>query len=446
MSFVRSSVQTILVRLSLIAIGLLGGVINARWLGPEGVGIVALLLLVNTFAFRFGNLGFGSSFAYFVAREKAALRRVLPLTWMVSGVVSAVCVALLLASWRTSISPWNDILPSFFYIALLMVPLHFYNNYAQRVLSGRLKITAINIVSFTQGVANVAFLVLFIVILDFGVAGSILSSVLAELLMTVFFVWHCRREVAVASREPDPEVGGAALAGELWRYGRWTYLLMFANFLVEELPLVLLKKYTASNVLVGLFSRARNLGRQSRNIVEPVAGVLFPFTAASREEDAVRRTNILCRNSLLIMAATMGFMVIFIKPIILVLYGSEFLPAVPIFQALAAGVVIYPFGHFLEVHVSASGRPRDIFLASLSTLATGVVIAWALIPRFGVIGAGWSVSLIYLVRALFRYVAYVRLTGTSLAEVMLPRRQDLTYYKYLLKTVSFWPPRKAKVT
>jgi hypothetical protein len=55
MSFAKSSIHTFGTRFVLMALTMAAGIINARWLGPEGVGVLVLLALVKQTAFRFGT-------------------------------------------------------------------------------------------------------------------------------------------------------------------------------------------------------------------------------------------------------------------------------------------------------------------------------------------------------------------------------------------------------
>ena len=90
MSFARDSLRTFIVRFSLIFVNMIGGIINARWLGPEGIGILALFFLIQSFAFRFGNLGFGSGFAFFIAKGKTSSKDVLKIAFFISCFMSLI--------------------------------------------------------------------------------------------------------------------------------------------------------------------------------------------------------------------------------------------------------------------------------------------------------------------------------------------------------------------
>ncbi|MCK4784921.1 MAG: hypothetical protein KAV87_14305, partial [Desulfobacteraceae bacterium] len=58
------------------------------------------------------------------------------------------------------------------------------------------------------------------------------------------------------------------------------------------------------------------------------------------------------------------------------------------------------------------------------------------IPRYGAVGAGLSVSIIYTVWTLLRLVVYVRITGASFSEILFPRRSDLAYGVRVLKNAA----------
>ena len=446
MSFARYTTQTFLARAILVGFGLVAGIINARWLGPEGVGILALLILVQNFAFFFGNLGFGSAFAFYVARKRASPRQTMKLLWPIGTLMSIVSVIAILAIWHRGFSPWSDMRPAFFYLCLPLIPLFFFNNYLQRVLSGELRITEMNIANLIMGTAHVFFLVILVILMEIGVAGAILSLVLSGLLTLFYLVLRCSKFPAEAGQTEQAESGAGRLTLNLWRYGRWNYLIMFANFFIEELPLIILKKLSTYNIPVGLFARARGLGRQSRLVAFPVSRVLFPYTAASQKAEATNRTNVLCRNCLFLMLPAVGLVALFIKPLILLLYGEEFMPAAKIFYAIAPGIVLWPLGHFLAVHVAASGKPKAVFYANAVTAVTTAAICYFLIPRYGALGAGLSTSAIYLIRLLLQLAVYARVTGSGFSKVILPCRADWKYYKHILETMTARFGKKRKST
>lgn len=446
MSFTKHSIQTIAVRVFMLLFILIAGVITARWLGPEGEGVFVLLILIKNFAFRFGNFGFGSAFAYYVAKKEVSVGDALRIMYAAGIIASILTIIILLIVWRRGFSPWRDIDSLLFYISLPMVVLIFFNNFMLRILSGQLRIFAMNIANLIMHVSLVVLLIVLVVILQLDIIGAVLSVVLSDLLAFFYLVFQCKKhssgfDVVVSDN------GSRVSVFDMWRYGRWNYLLMFSGFFIEELPLMLLKMVSLKtsavglNISVGLFSKARGLGRQSRIVALPVAQVLFPYTAASKEQLAIKRTNTLSRNYILVMIPIALIMVLCIKPVVYFLYGSSFMPAVKIFYAIAPGICLWPFGHFLGVHVAASGKPKIVFFSSCVVLVAAIVICWFLIPAYGAFGAGLSVSVICLVQTLVRVWVYKKVTGTGFKELLLFQKQDLEHYIEVLRFLR-WPKLK----
>jgi len=432
MSFLKSTIQTYFIRVTLITEALVLSVIHSRWLGPEGVGVIGLLVLMQSFSFRFGNLGMGSSFAFFLAKKEVSVSQVIRILWVLGSVISVITIMTLLVIWRQDFSLWNDIHPNIFYIALPAVPLYFFNQQMRRILSGQLRITAMNISELLTGISRLFFACIFIIWLQTGIRGAILALLLSEALafLLLFLLTNIKRVEIVEENVQWRRTG--KLIRRFWRYGRWNYLLMFSNFLCDELPLILLKKISLMNAPVGLFLRARGVGRHTHILIQPVSQMLFPFTAASHETVAVRRTNILCRNFMIIAALMVGLVMLLIKPMIVILYGEEFLPATAVFYAIAPSFIFWPLGRFIEIHIAASGKPKQVFFLGLITVLVGAPISYFLISEYGMIGAGLSMSIINIILIFLHLLLYMKLTGTLFSEVIFPRFSDITYYKQAL--------------
>ena len=425
MAFAKYSIQTLLVRISLLFGSIFASVITARWLGPDGAGIYALLLLLQAFAFRFANLGFGSALAFFTAKKKLSLDYAFKLVFVIGFLLAVVSCLFFLMVRKASFSPWKDIQLNLFYLAILTIPPFFWISFLRRVLSGQLKISVVNISEIVNVISRVLFLAVFVIFLKLGLLGAMTAFLTSQCLTFLYLLFQFQVKSGRVDKE---EVTAEMPIRDLLRYGKWSYLVLFANLLIEELPLIILK-YFSSNYIIGLFSKARSFGRHSRLVVTPFSQILFPFTAASEQDKAVQRTNTLCRNSLFVMVPFILVIGIAVKPIILILYGEAFIDSARIFYGLMPGVCVWPISQFLSVHLAASGKPRIAFLASFATLLTVIPLSGWLIPQYGAIGAAITISCIYTIRALLCIGIYLRLTGAKLVEVIIPLKTDWIYYK-----------------
>lgn len=428
MSFLKYSFQTGVTRFFLMFVGMISGVIHARWLGPSGLGIFALLQIVQGFAFRVGNLGFGSSFAFFVAKKKIRSGLAIKYAWGIGLAMSAVMVLILCLTWRWKTSPWHDIAPELFYLALPTVPIFFINNYLRRILSGQLRITVVNVSQLISTIIYLPLMIVYVVVLDMGVMGAVLAMVISQYSISIFLAIALLRNKDKVTVEQQPTSNDHVTVMSLWRYGRWNYLVMFVNFILDELPLFFLT-YFHSKAAVGFFSVARNLSRRPRLVIQPFSKMLFPFTAVSHKIDATRRTNMLCRNTIPAMLLLAGLLAIVAKPLIVLLFGKEFEHVASVFYAIMPAIVFYPLTQFLGVHIAASGNPKLVFFTSILAVITAVVLCPILIPALGGIGAAITVSCVYATLAIVRVGVYLRFTSTKLTDLLIVKRSDMRIYK-----------------
>lgn len=440
MAFFKDSVRTTAVRISCIFINVIAGIINARWLGPEGVGILVLFVLVKSFSFRFGNLGFGSGFAFFIARKMASSNTALRMAFIISLVMSSISCVLVLLIWKQPFSPWREIAPNIFYMSFFTIFPFFMIDFLQRILSGQLRIKAINISELLRSLSYLFILILFVIIFDLGILGAVLSILVSQLIILVYLLSRFRKKDELPDVRND-KLNQRKLFLEIWRYGRWNYSIMFANFYLEEFPTIFLTYFYPSRI-IGYFAIGRGLMDRVKILPDSFSQILFPFTAASEKDHAVNRTNMLCRNFFILSIGVIIVLAFLAKPLITILYGEAFIPAVYVFYAFMPAILFWPFSRFLGIHIAASGNPKKVFWICLISLVASLAGCALLIPRYGAIGAGLSLSATHLILTVLMIYAYIQFENTNLSEILIIKRTDLDYYKKLLTKIPFPFPSK----
>ena len=433
MSFARDSLRTFSIRSSLIFISILGGIIYARWLGPEGIGILALAALMENFVLRFGNLGFGSGFSFFIAQGRTTGREVLTLAFGLCGSVCVMGCIILLLIWQKDFSPWQKMPSTIFYLSLVTIFPFFMNYLLSMILSGHLDIKAVNYSEIIRTVCLLSGLVLLVIYLKWGITGAICSNIMAQFAVFCYLLMRLRRRREMPVIEKF-ESGKMGLMLEIWQYGRWNYLIMFFGFYIGELPLMVLSYFFPYNI-VGFFSMGRGLMEKTRILPNAFAQALFPYTAASTEIVAVNRTNILCRNFLVITCGMVIVLAIILKPVVIVLYGEAFLPVIPVFYALIPAIILWPLSQFLTVHVAGFGNPKKVLLRSLCALPGCILACFIFIPYFGAVGAALSVSIVYAILAIVSVYIYIKSTDAKLLDMIFLRKEDWNIYRGIAQKI-----------
>lgn len=432
MSFVKDSIRTAVVRIAIVGINIFTAIVHARWLGPEGVGILALFALIHNIAFRFGNLGFGSGFSYFMAKQQASVRELTRLSWGISLAMSFLSCILLGFFWKTKWSPWRELPAAIFFLGFLTIPLFYLKNYFQRILSGQLRIKEVNYSEIISTICYIPLMSLLVIFLSWGIMGAVIANIATQT-MVMLYLYRCLKKSNAQEKALGNFATGVKLIKEIWNYGRWSYLIFFLNFFQEQLPLMVLTNFYPA-AIVGFFSTGRNFMMRAELLPQAFAQVLFPFTAAAEKLEATKRTNTLCRNFLIFMGAGAVAFGIVAKPVIVLLFGEAFIPAVTVLYALLPAIVLYPLTQFLPVHVAAFGNPRIVFIRNLFATPACLLFCLLLVPPLGAVGAALSLSAMYALLALLNLYIYLKATGSYLAEVVVPNQNDWLYYKKLYKT------------
>ena len=427
MSYTTDTLRTITIRVLVLILSIVGGIINARTLGPEGIGIFSLLLLAGSTSFRFGNLGIGSSLSFFMARRKAPFNELIRFSWLTSLSLSFICIVLLILLWRNTYLPWHDIPPRFFYLSLLLIPLTFVRNFMGRLLMGRLIIRVVNYSELAERISYISLLVLFVMVCGLDLMGTLIAFMISSVIANLYILYGLLK--TKGDREPlatSKALNRLALLGNMWKYARWNYLVMLLTFLLQSLPTFFLK-YFFANSMVGLFAVSSTISSKTFVVTDSFSEVLFPYSAASDDKSGVRRTNMLCRFFFLWTIIVTLILGIFSRQIIVLIFGSHFQSSTGPFLALLPTLITIPLFKFLNTHIAAVGNSRASFLVMLPGLATGIISSLLFVPPYAAVGAGIAVSTTYFVLFVISLGWYMSLTRSKVSEVLVFGKKDWIY-------------------
>src|SRR5262249_5968813 len=113
------------------------------------------------------------------------------------------------------------------------------------------------------------------------------------------------------------------------------------------------------------------------------------------------------------------------RPIILIMYGQEFLPAAPLLRFTAAAQAMQIIAYAMQNLMAALGRPMLATAIFGITLAVNIGGNLLLMPRFGGMGAAVAIALAALTHLIAATAVAKRLCGFRLAHSFIPRTDDL---------------------
>jgi len=381
--------ETFVTRILLIGIGLVTSVIVARILGPEGRGLYAVALAVGAIGMQFGNLGLHASNTYFVSRDRSLLPFLVSNTLLVSFAFGGTCA--LLAGIAFAL--WPRIAPlqgHLLTLTLISIPVGLAYLLFQNLLIGIQEVRVFNTIELSSKVLSVALITAVILFQRVNVESVFCSQLIALLAALLWCVTHLGRKLS-AWYWPSIELLRSHLG-----YGFRSFLASFGSYLVLRLDLLLVQ-YILGAKQAGYYSIAGTMADMVYLLPTVTGFILFPKLSAmtnNREKwEFVKKIAALMGGVMMILC---GLGALLVKPLVMLLYGEPFLPAVPAFIWLMPGIFFWANSTFPLLYLQSTGLPRQVIYIWGILISTNVTLNLLFLERWGIVGAAAISSTTYL--------------------------------------------------
>lgn len=397
-SLSRDFILRILTQLGLLALGLGQAAVIARWLGPEGKGILVLLLWVP--GLLVDSLGgFRDAVTWALGKQVFDRDRIISVMVGLWALVSAVGAGAMGVAWIIQDLPlgWAALIAAMLYVpALLAVRL------VNGLALGMRWMSAVNRTQLAQQVVTVALVFTAVIGLGAGPGGVVWAMVLGAGLGFGFaLTWA--KDIGRFGISFDREVVRALVAkGLVFTLALLVYKL---NYRVD----MLLVEHYRDLSEVGLYSQGVGIIELVLRVPTALGAVIFSHSAASgdAEKFRLRMRGIVTRAVPLLIAASIGLCVI--SPwLIPGLFGEQFTASVPVVWALAPGMVSIGVFQLIVSDFNGRGRPEVGLYAGAASLVVNLVLNVWWIPIYGMIGAGVASTISYTVAAVVLFIAQGR--------------------------------------
>ncbi|MDW7709336.1 MAG: flippase [Deferrisomatales bacterium] len=378
--FARKVCQTVSARLVAVVVGVIASVLIARLLGVSGRGVYAVAGAVSALGIQLANLGLHAANTYYVARDRAKLPLLIGNSLAVSAIAGLVLGVL---AWVVAeVQP--DLLPvrgSLLALCVASIPLGLANLLLKSLLLGVHDVTAYNKVELANtAVVAGAVVILFLV----GVARveAVFAAIpVAAALCTVLSL---RR---LASAGGGPVAVDLSVVGPMLGYGVKGYGAALMSFLVLRIDFLMVKQMLGE-AEAGLYSVAVSMAELIYILPVIVGTILFPKLVATaclcERWQQTRRAAMY----VLLVSSVVGLLAItVVKPVVRLLYGVDFLPAVEPFIWLMPAILLLSVTTILNNYLAAAGMPWIVVAAPAAGTALNVLLNWQLLPQFGIVGA-----------------------------------------------------------
>jgi O-antigen/teichoic acid export membrane protein len=423
MTFLVRVLGSLGTQLLLVLSGATSTVIVARLTGTHGAGAYSVAVQVGALVVIGGGLGIDFGLIYFAARDRMSQSDLAPsllwfgLAWGALLAVGGYAIALALGG-----SLLKGVGDTVILASVAAVPFMLAVRYLRYFLLGRNQLLPFNAVNVVLALAWVILVAVALGLLHGGVVGAVWAYAAANV------VAFAAALVLVPAAVAAPNLRRAFVAlRTLAAFGLRAQLSTVLQFFSYRFDLFLLNA-TAGLGAAGLYSVATLLAESVWYIPSAVGLVLAPRVAAGVEGDDDDVTAAICRGTTLVSVAGAVVIAALAPLLVLLLFGSAFLPAVVPLWVLLPGVVALGLDKPIASYQLGRGRPQISLYVAL--LATPITIAAyvLLIPRYGIVGAAAGSTISYIATTVIEIVYLHRVSPLRFRSLVIPRRSDWRLY------------------
>jgi O-antigen/teichoic acid export membrane protein len=316
--------------------------------------------------------------------------------------------------------PFLDKAPvDLFRISLLCIPATIFHLYITRIYLGMGKVPTFTILTAGPRIlALVALLIGSLTHLDVRLAilihaGS--EGVIAVAGAVGLVVYHGARPVT-------PQLAGLLRS---LHYGVRFYFGKLASMANVQMGTIILSLSPVGVGEIGLFAAATAIASRLWIVADALQTAMLPRASADPEgnKEAIAQIVRLC---LLCTVAVSVLFLICAKPIIAIVLSPRFLPVVLPFQILLPGICIRVIPRILSAYFNGVGRPGITSAAIAVAVLVNILLMYVLLPVWGLLGVAVAMVVAYVTEAVIMALAFRRLSGVSLTQLLKTRRTDFS--------------------
>ena len=416
-TFLADALRMLRSKATIILCGLISTALTARFLGPDGSGEYAALVVYPGLLMSLGAMGVRQSAGFLLGTAAASekeLRHAILSMWMVTSLIGVISSYLLIRNVSTFHGELESIL------AVLAIPFSLYASYISGIYLGRNEIKELNRVDWIPAVATLLGNILFVALLSWGVPGALLAGILGPIV--IFLIVLYRNPISW-----DDYTFNYIVISKLVKMGAVYAISMLVINLNYRFDLILLDKLSTASAL-GIYSKGAAITQYLWQIPMLLGTIVFArsATAPDPREYSLKVARLL-RVSIVVVGLGCATLYLLCDYIVIVLYGPDFATSGPVIRILLPGVFIMTIFKVMNMDLAGRGKPWVAIIVMVPSLLINILANLYLIPTMGALGAAWASALSYSFAGLALLAAYCKVTELSLAQVLMFRRDDFEF-------------------
>ena len=414
---------------------ILNGVVVARALGPEILGVWVLVALVSSYAEGFGRLKTDMASVYILGSEKANPEEILfSITFF--AIISSFIIVFVLY-WQielienilfknTNLSYRKELICIIFLLPfefLLLNYSYFYIALENVVLYNRIRAL--------QATVNFVAVVFFIVAMDFKLWAIVLAKILS-VIITLVYAW------GASDNKNWIKLGlrwNKSLNLKILRYSSSFYFMGIIGH-IYRVTIKTIAAISLNTSQLAFFSQGESASKLLNLVPESLSAILYPrISKLDIKEEAIEVSCLTFRVTLLILTLSGLVLALISKPLIIFLYGPEFEPTAAVLTIAIPGVIIGSSCLTFKSFFEGSGKANIIPKVQIIPVILQAIFAYFLIKSYGLIGAALAFSLGFSLYGLVVMIAFIGMNKLSLLEIIPKVKDIILIYKLVVSII-----------
>ena len=404
---------------AIIIFGVAMSVVTARYLGPEGNGIIASIMVYPTLFMSIGSLGIRQSTTYFVGQEKHSISEIYSAAlsiWLLTSLVSMLCCFVLI-QYVTK----TDFLLVQVLLVLSTIPFSLYNTYTSGIFLGKKNIKEFNRINWVPAFLNLLFTFLLVGPIPLGVTGSLIGSLLSVFFMAVVVFRKMRQQISFRINFNWPLLTGMLKLGLIYA------LSLFVINLNYKADVILLDQLSTKHEL-GIYSKGVSIVQYLWEIPMLLSTLIFSRSAASKNPElfSLQVCRLLRFAGVIILVASV---VLFLLSgfVINLLFGPKFEASAMVLKLLMPGIFLLTIFKVLFMDMAGKGKPWISLTAMIPAVIINILLNIWWIPAYGANGSALASTVSYSVAALVFLFVYSKKVNIPIKTIFSFTREDVEF-------------------
>lgn len=317
-------------------------------------------------------------------------------------------------------------------MVLLMVFIYSLHNFNLATLLGKERIATNNILFIIQFMTQMLSMLVYIFVFDIRNADAFVYSLLTGYIVGYVCgltqIWPYLKE---STGESVFET-----AKEMFKFGSIIQLTNMVSTLNKRLSFLIIKSFWG-DAQVGVYSAASQVAESPKVIGQSIAMVQFSKISNLNDNDLAGKITVqLLKTATVITAISIFIICIIPTSVYSWIFTRDFADMRAVMIALAPGIVFLSahtvFCHFF----SGVNMPKYNLYAALVGFAVTIPALYLLIPPFGMVGAGVSVSITNFAIIVYQWIIFKKTNKVS-AKELLVTKEDMKSLIAAIKSTVF---------